>query len=328
MTTRTPVRRAFLAALAALAGGLVAPSAFAQAFPAKAITLICPWPVGGSSDLVMRAFAEAAGKQLGQPVVIENKPGGSTIIGAEVVYRSPPDGHTMLIVFPSFIVNPLLRSNMPFAPLKDFRPVGQTLGVPMVIAAHPSVPANNLKELIALARAKPGELSYGTPGLGTTHHVMGELLKLTAKINLTHAPFQGGGPSLAAVTGGHIQLVYGNANEIVPSAKSGKVKPIVVTSAERLDVLPDTMTMKESGFPELEATNWSGFVVHAATPAPAVARLNKELNAALATAEVQAKFKGFGMIPMPSTPEQFGAFLQKESALYARVVKEAGVKAE
>jgi tripartite-type tricarboxylate transporter receptor subunit TctC len=190
------------------------------------------------------------------------------------------------------------------------------------------VPANNLKELIALARAKPGELSYGTPGLGTTHHVMGELLKLTAKINITHAPFQGGGPSLAAVTGGHIQLVYGNANEVGPSAKSGKVKPIVVTSAERADVLPDTPTMRESGFPELEATNWSGLVVPAATPAAAIARLNKELNAALATAEVQAKFKSFGMVPTPGTPEQFTAFLQSESARYARVVKEAGVKAE
>ncbi len=321
------IKRVFAAALALAALQLPA-AAHAQAFPSKPLKLVVPFPPGGAADLSGRLLADHMSKGLGQPVVIENRPGGSTIIGAEAVHRSPPDGHTMLIVFPSFIVNPLLRSNMPFSPLKDFRPVGQTLGVPMVIAAHPSVPANNLNELIALARAKPGELSYGTPGLGTTHHVMGELLKLTAKINLTHAPFQGGGPSLAAVTGGHIQLVYGNANEIVPSAKSGKVKPIVVTSAERLDVLPDTMTMKESGFPELEATNWSGFVVHAATPAPAVARLNKELNAALATAEVQAKFKGFGMIPMPSTPEQFGAFLQKESTLYARVVKEAGVKAE
>src|SRR4029079_10048999 len=134
-----------------------------------------------------------------QPVVIENKPGGSTIIGGEVVFRSPPDGHTSLIAFPSFIVKPLLRANMPFDPLKDFRAVGQTLAVPMVIAAHPSVPAGNLKELIALARAKPGELSYVTPGLAPTHHVMGELLKLTAKINILHTPFQGGGPSLAAV---------------------------------------------------------------------------------------------------------------------------------
>jgi tripartite-type tricarboxylate transporter receptor subunit TctC len=321
------IARVLAAALAAAALHF-ASLAHAQPFPSKPLRMIVPFPPGGAADLSGRLLGEWMSKSLGQPVVIENRPGGSTIIGAEVVFRSPADGHTMLVVFPSFIVNPLLRSNMPFDPLRDFRPVGQTLAVPMVIAAHPSVPANNLKELIALARAKPGELSYGTPGLGTTHHVMGELLKLTAKIDLTHAPFQGGGPSLAAVTGGHIQLVYGNANEIGPSAKSGKVKAIVVTSSERAEVLPDTPTMKESGFPELEATNWSGLVVPAATPQPAVARLNKELNAALASAEVREKFRGFGMIPSPSTPEQFGAFLRAESALYARVVKEAGVKAE
>jgi tripartite-type tricarboxylate transporter receptor subunit TctC len=321
------IKRILSAALAVAALQL-AGAAQAQTFPSKPLRIVVPFPPGGAADLSARLLGDHMAKSLGQPVVTENRPGGSTIIGAEAVFRSPADGHTMLVVFPSFIVNPLLRSNMPFKPLEDFRAVGQTLAVPMVIAAHPSVPANNLKELIALARAKPGELSYGTPGLGTTHHVMGELLKLTAKINIVHAPFQGGGPSLAAVTGGHIQLVYGNANEIGPSAKSGKVKPIVVTSAERVDVLPDTPTMKESGFPELEATNWSGLVVPAATPATAIARLNRELNIALGTPEVQAKFKSFGMIPTPTTPEQFGAFLQAESARYARVIKEAGVKAE
>lgn len=323
-----PIRRLAACTAAAFLAFAVPFAAHAQAFPSKPLRLVVPFPPGGAADLSGRLLAEMMSRSLGQPMVVENRPGGSTIIGAEVVFRAPADGHTLLVVFPSFIVNPLLRSNMPFDPLKDFRAVGQTLAVPMVIAAHPSVPANNLKELIALARAKPGELSYGTPGLGTTHHVMGELLKLTTKINLTHAPFQGGGPSLAAVTGGHIQLVYGNANEVAPSAKSGKVKPIVVTSRERADVLPDTPTMRESGFPELEATNWSGLVVSAATPAAMIARLNKDLNAALAMPEVQAKFKGFGMVPTPSTPEQFQAFLQSETALYGRVVKEAGVKAE
>jgi tripartite-type tricarboxylate transporter receptor subunit TctC len=323
-----PRRLAACAAVAAVALAFVPLTAAAQAFPSKPLRLVVPFPPGGAADLSGRLLGETMSKTLGQPVVIENRPGGSTIIGAEIVFRSPADGYTMLVVFPSFIVNPLLRSNMPFEPLRDFKAVGKTLDVPMAIAAHPSLPANTLKELIALARAKPGELSYGTPGLGTTHHVMGELLKLTTKINLTHAPFQGGGPALAAVTGGHIQLVYGNANEVGPSAKSGKIKPIVVTSRERADVLPDTPTMRESGFPELEATNWSGLVVPAATPAAVIARLNKDLNAALATAEVQTKFKGFGMVPSPTTPEQFQAFLQSETALYGRVVKEAGVKAE
>jgi tripartite-type tricarboxylate transporter receptor subunit TctC len=202
------------------------------------------------------------------------------------------------------------------------------MAVPMVIAVNASVPAKSLQDLIALARAKPGEISYGTPGIATTHHVMGEMLRLAAKINLTHAPFQGGGPALTALTGGHIPMIYANASEIAPLVKSGKVRPLVVTSPERSDVLPEVPTMREAGYPELEATNWSGMVVPAATPAAVVARLNQELVRALRIAEVAEKFKGYGMTPSPTTPEQFGAFLQSESARYAKAVREAGVKAE
>ena len=300
----------------------------AQTFPSKPLRIVVPFPPGGAADISGRVLAELMGKSLGQSVVVENRPGGSTIIGSEVVARAPADGYTMLVVFPSFIVNPSMRSTMPFDPLKDFKAVGQVLAVPMAIGAAMSLPAKNLQELIALARAKPGELSYGTPGLGTTHHVMGEMLKQAAKINIIHAPFQGGTQSLTAVSGGHIQLVYGNAAEIAPAVKGGKVRPIVVTSAERVDLLPDTPTMRESGYPELEAVNWAGLVVAAATPPAVIARLNAELVAALRNPELHAKFKSYGMIPTPSTPEQFGAFLQSESARYAKAVKEAGVKAE
>jgi tripartite-type tricarboxylate transporter receptor subunit TctC len=289
---------------------------------------VLPFPPGGAADITSRVLSEHLAKGLGQPVLVENRPGGSTIIGSEVVARSPADGHTLLVVFPSFIINPALRKEMPFDPLKDFKAVGQTMSVPMAIAVNPSVPAKSLEELIALARARPGELSYGTPGIGTTHHVMGEMLKLAAKINLTHAPFQGGGPALVAVTGGHITMMYGNATEIAPSVKSGKLRAIVVTSAERADVLPDVPTMREAGYPELEATNWSGLVVPAATPPAAIARLSAELMRALRGADVQEKFRSNGMSPAPTTPEQFGAFLQSESVRYAKVVREAGVKAD
>lgn len=302
--------------------------ASAQAFPSRPVRIVVPFPPGGAADLTTRILAEHLAKGLGQPVVAENRPGGSTIIGSEAVARSPADGHTLLVVFPSFIINPSVRTGMSFDPLKDFRAVGQTISVPMAIAVHPSVPAKTLQELIALARAKPKELSYGTPGTATTHHVMGEMLKLTAKIDLTHVPFQGGGPALTAVTGGHITMVYANASEVAPSAKGGKVRPIIVTSAERAEVLPDTPTMREAGFPELEATNWSGMVVPAGTPSATLARLNQELVRALRLAEVGEKFRSYGMVPAPTTPEQFGDFLQSESARYAKVVREAGLKAE
>ena len=306
----------------------MAGAAHAQTFPSKPLRIVVPFPPGGAADITSRVLAEHMSKALEQTVLVENRPGGSTIIGSEVVARAPADGHTLLVVFPSFIINPSLRRSMPFDPLADFKPVGQTMSVPMAIAVHPSVPAKNLQELIALARAKPGELAYGTPGIGTTHHVMGEMLRQAANINIVHAPFQGGAPSLTAVTGGHIQIIYGNTSEIAPSVKSGKLRAVVVTSAERSDVMPDVPTMRESGYPELEAVNWSGLVVPAATPPAAIARLSAELLRALGDADIQGKFRSHGMSVAPTTPEKFGDFLKSESARYGKAAREAGVKAD
>lgn len=300
----------------------------AQTFPSRPLRIVVPFPPGGAADITSRVLADHMGKSLGQTVIVENRPGGSTMIGSEVVARAPADGHTLLVVFPSFIVNPALRSQMAFDPLKDFKAVGLTMSVPMAIAVHPSVQAKNLEELVALARARPGELSYGTPGIGTTHHVMGEMLRQAAKINITHAPFQGGAPALTAVTGGHISMMYGNATEVAPSVKTGKIRAIVVTGAERAEVMPEVPTMREAGYPELEATNWSGLVVAAATPPAIIARLNAELVSALRSADVREKFRSFGIEPTPGTAEQFAAFLQSESVRYTRVVREAGVKAD
>jgi tripartite-type tricarboxylate transporter receptor subunit TctC len=313
---------------ASIAVAEVIGSAQAQTFPSKSLRIVVPFPPGGTADITSRVLAVHMAKGLGQTVVVENRPGGSTIIGTELVARSPADGHTLLVVFPSFVINPALRREMPFDPLKDFKAVGQTMSVPMAIAVHPSLPAKSLQELIALARAKPGEISYGTPGTGTTHHVMGEMLRLAAKIDLVHAPFQGGAPALVAATGGHIPMIYGNATEVAPSVKGGKLRAIVVTSPERADVLPDVPTMRESGYPELEATNWSGMVVPGATPPSAIARLNAELVQGLRNADTQEKFRSHGMAPAPGTPEEFAAFLQSESARYAKAVREAGVKVD
>lgn len=322
-----PILKSLGVAAAALACALPA-LVQAQAFPSKPLRIIVPFPPGGAADITSRVLGDALAKSVGQTVVIENRPGGSTIIGSEVVARAPADGYTMLVVFPSFIINPSLRPNMPFDPLKDFRAVSQTMAVPMGIAVHPSVKATTLAELLDLARAKPGTVSYGTPGIGTTHHVMGEMLALGAKVKLSHAPFQGGAPALAAVNGGHITMVYANTTEFVPAVKSGKLRAIVVTSAERADGLSDIPTMREAGFPELEASNWSGIVVPAAAPAPVVARLNAELVRALASADIQEKFRGHGMTAIPSTPDAFAAFLQSEAARYGKTVREAGIKPE
>jgi len=300
----------------------------AQTFPSKSLRIIVPFPPGGAADVTSRLLGEHMGKALGQPMIVENRPGGGAVIGYELGARAPGDGHTLLVVFPSFVINPSVRQGLKFDPLKDFKAVGQTISLPMAFAVHPSVPAKSIQELIALARAKPGEIAYGTPGAGTTHHVIGEMLKLSAKINIVHAPFQGEAPAITAAAGGHVPMVFVNASAIAPFAKSGKIRPLAVTTPERAEILPDVPTMREAGYPEIESTNWSGLVVPAATPPSAISRLNAELVRALRNAEVQEKLKTYGMSPAPGTPEQFGAFLQSESARYAKVVREAGIKAD
>jgi len=317
--------RVIAAALLAIGSGFTG-TAQAQPFPSKPLRIIVPFPPGGAADITSRLLAEHMRQGLGQPFIIENRPGGGAVIGYELAARAS-DGHTMLVVFPSFVINPSFR-RVAYDPIKDFKAVGQASSLPMAIAVSLSVPAKSLEELIALARAKPGTLAYGTPGIGTTHHVWGEMFRLAAGINIAHAPYQGGGPAITAAAGGHLPMVIGNVTEIGPSAKSGKVRALVVTTAERDPGLPDVPSMREAGFPALEATNWSGYVVPAATPPAAVSRLSAELVRALRSAEVEEKFKAQGMSPTPGTPEQFAEFLQSERARYAQVVREAGVKAD
>jgi tripartite-type tricarboxylate transporter receptor subunit TctC len=315
-----------LALLISLAG--LASAVHAQSFPSKPLRIIVPFPPGGAADVTSRLLGEQMAKGLGQAVIAENRPGAGAVIGYELAARAPGDGHTLLVVFPSFVINPAVKQGLKYDPLKDFKAVGQTISVPMVFAVNPSVPAKSLQELIALARAKPGEIAYGTPGAGTTHHIIGEMFRLAAKIDIVHAPFQGGGPAITAAAGGHIPMVVSNVNEIAPFAKSGKIRSLAVTTAERAELLPEVPTMREAGYPEIESTNWSGLVVPAATPPSAISRLNAELVQALRNAEIREKLKTYGMSPAPGAPEQFSALLQSESARYAKVVREAGIKAD
>jgi tripartite-type tricarboxylate transporter receptor subunit TctC len=321
MTAR--ITAAFLISLAALASAV-----HAQTFPSKPLHIIVPFPPGGAADITSRLLGEHMGKALGQPVIVENRPGAGAVIGYELGARATGDGHTLLVVFPSFIINPAVKQGLKYDPLKDFKAVGQTISLPMAFAVNPSVPAKSLQELVALARAKPGEIAYGTPGAGTTHHIIGEMFRLAANINIVHAPFQGEVPALTAAAGGHIPMVFVNASAVAPFAKSGKMHAFAVSTPERAEVLPDVPTVREAGYPEIESTNWSGLVVPTATPPSAISRLNAELVQALRNAEIQEKLKTYGMSPAPGTPEQFAALLQSESTRYAKVVREAGIKAD
>ena len=304
----------------------VAASAQAQTFPSKPLRIIVPFPPGGAADVTARVLGEPMSKALGQPIVVENRPGAGAVIGYEAGAKAPGDGYTVLIVFPSFVINAFVRSGLQYQPFRDFKAVGQTIAVPMAVSVHPSVPAKSLKELLALARARPGELGYGTPGAGTTHHFAGEMLANAAGVRFNHVPYSGGAPSMTAAAGGHVPMLISNVSEIVPFVKAGKVRPLVVTTAARTESLPDVPSYTEAGFPQLAMANWTGFVVPAATPQAVIARLNAELNAALGLAQVQERLKAQGMFPAPGTPEQFDALLKSESARYAKAVKDSGIK--
>jgi tripartite-type tricarboxylate transporter receptor subunit TctC len=316
----------FLSALLIAILPAIALDAAAQAFPSKPVKVVVPYPPGGLGDVMMRVLADEMGKGLGQPVIIENKPGAGAVLGYEFAARAPADGYTMLVVFPSFIVNPMVR-RVAYDP-KDFRAIGQAIFVPLLVVVNPEVPAKSLADLLALARAKPGQLAYGTPGQGTTHHVFGEMLKLATKIDLTHAPFQGGGPALTAVMGGHVPIVIGNVAELGAHASAGKIRALFVTSESRVESLPDVPSIVEAGYPELVTVNWSGLVVPAGTPTAAIARLSAELIRALNAPEVKAKLRLQGMVPAPTTPERFGELLRSETARYGATIKEAGIKLE
>lgn len=321
--SRASVCRQTVCALALAITGV----AHAQTFPSRPVRVIVPFPPGGAADITSRVLGEHVGKGLGQPVIVENRPGAGAVIGYELGARAAADGHTITIVFPSFVINPSIR-RVNYDSIRDFKAIAQASSLPMAFAVHPSVPARSLKELIALARARPGEISYGTPGVGTTQHVLGELFALTVKARFTHVPYAGLAPANTALAGGHISMVITNLVEMTPFSSAGKVRPIVVTTAARAEGFPGVPTIREAGYPELEATNWAGFVAPAATPAAVITRLNSEIVRALRIPDVQEKFKTQGMSAVPSTPEQFAALLQSESARYAKVVREAGIRAE
>ncbi len=298
----------------------------AQPYPSKPIRIIVPFPPGGAADVTARVLGEHMAKGLGQPIIIENRPGAGAVIGYEAGARAAGDGYTMLVVFPSFVINAFVRSSLQYQPFRDFKAVGQTISVPMAISIHPSLPVKSMKDLIALARSRPGELGYGTPGAGTTHHFVGEMLGVAAGVKFNHVPYSGGAPSVTAAAGGHVPMLISNVSEIAPFAKMGKLRALAVTTAERAETLPDVPSYREAGFPQLAMSNWAGIVVPAATPQAVITRLNSEMVSGLRNTQIQDKLKVQGMLTTPGAPEQFDALLKSESTRYAKAVQDSGIK--
>jgi tripartite-type tricarboxylate transporter receptor subunit TctC len=317
-------------AAAATLLAVLATSAHSQdAWPNKPIRLIVPFTPGGVTDTSGRVIADFLGKRLGQQVIVDNKPGASGNIGTAMAGGAAPDGYTLVLAFDgTMVINPHVFPKVPFDTLKDFAPVGKIGDAVLILVAHPGLAARNLQEVIALSKSQAGGLSYGTSGTGGTPHIAGELLRLRTGAVLEHVPYKGGGQALTDVLGGSIPLVYTAVAGAQGHVKSGKLKAIAVSSAQRSPALPDVPTFVESGVSDFVVNSWVGLLAPARTPAAIVKRLNAELNAVLADPAAREKLATLGIEPAPGTPEQFGDEMRRDLSRYGPVVKAAGIKVE
>jgi tripartite-type tricarboxylate transporter receptor subunit TctC len=302
-------------------------SAKADDYPSKAVRVIVPFAPGGINDILARTVSAQLSERLGKQFVVENKTGAGGIVGSELVAKSAPDGYTLLIVSIAHAVNPALYK-LPYDSLKAFAPIAIFASSPNVLAIYPGLPAKDLKEFVALAKSQPGEIQYGSGGVGGSPHLGMELFKRVAGIDLTHVPFRGSGPAVIDVAGGHTKAIMATVTTLSPHVKSGKLRALGISGKTRNHVLPDVPTMDEAGAPGYEAGNWIGLAAPAATPPAIVARLNKEISEIQDSADFKQKADADGADIVKYTPAEFASFMERELEKWGRVVKEAHIKAE
>jgi len=307
---------------------ITASVAIAQPYPSRPIRIIVPQSPGASTDITARLVAQGLNDVLKQPVIVDNRPGSSGIAGTEMVARAAPDGYTLMVVASSFSINPALDRKLPYDSIRDFTTVTQLSKFPNMLVAHPSTPVKTLQDVIALARAKPGQVTYASAGVATGTHMTAELLRYMTKIDLLHVPYKGGGPALTAAMGGQTQLLIGTSVGLLPHTRSGKVRAIAVTSAKRSAAAPEVPTFAESGVPGYEHEPWNGMFGPAGMPKPVLAKINAEVIRVLNAPEARKVLEGDGADVVGSTPEQFGAVLKAEIAKWTKVAKAANIKAE
>jgi len=310
-----------------LAVALLVGHAHAQEWPSKPIRFILPFPPGGGTDLLGRLLAENLSTRLGQPVVTENRGGAGGNVGAEAAARSAPDGYTIVLVAPSIAISPSLYSKLPYDPVKDFTPVAMVAAVPNVMITHPAV-AKNLKDFIALAKARPGGLNFCSGGAGTSNHLAGELLNLVAGIKLVHIPYKGVNLAMNGVLAGEVQLAFIGIPVPAPHIKAGRLVGLAVLAPHRSPIIPEVPTAAEAGLPNFDVTTWYAILAPAGTPRAIVTRLNTELASVVDAPEVKGRLATMATEPMTSTPEEAAAYIQREIAKWSDVVKKAGLHAD
>ena len=295
-------------------------------YPTRPIRLLVGFATGGGIDPVVRPMAQKLSAIFRHQVIIDNRPGAAGTIAAEIAARAQPDGHTILFIVPAFAINAALQTKLSFDPIADFAGVAQIADANNVLSVHPAVAAHSVKELVALAKTKP--LNFGSSGIGTIGHLAGELFNEMAGTRLTHVAYKGGGPAMVDLIAGHIQLIFASPGTVMSQVKAGRIRALAVTTATRAAALPDTPTISEAGVPGYEAKNWYGLLVPVRTPAAIVQRLSTEVRGVLGMADIRATLVAQAVDPVPSTPEQFSAFVKAEITKWARVLKASGIKPE
>jgi tripartite-type tricarboxylate transporter receptor subunit TctC len=314
-------------ALAVCAAFLLASLTHAQSFPSRPIRLLVGSPPGGGADFIARALSQKLSDGLGQPLVVENRPGANGAIASELLARTTPDGHTLMVNIIGHAINPSVMK-LNFDSINDFAFISQVAASQNLLVAHPSFPATNVKALIALSKANPGAITYGSQGVGASGHLSGELFQLMTGVKWVHIPYKGGAPAMSDLMAGHITLSFANIPTVIQQVRAGKLRAIAVTGAQRTAAAPETPTVAESGVPGFEVSNWFGVCAPAKTPAAIVDRVYAEIARALKAPEVRAALNNAGAEPVGSTPEQYTAFIRNETAKWAKVIKAAGIKGE
>ena len=300
----------------------------AQTFPSRTLRAIVPYAPGGSTDVVMRILAPRMSELLGQQVVVENRPGGSSTIGLDLAAKAPPDGHTLGIANLTFVANPSLIKKMPFDSAKDLAPVSFMSLVTFALSVHPSVPAKTVKDLIALARAQPGALNYASAGNVSANHLASERFIFATGIKMTHVPYKGGGPAVIALLSGETALLFATIPSSVQHFKTGKLRALGVSSLKRNVALPEIPSIAEAAVPGFEANEWNGALVNSGTPRASIDRLYQSIAKSMAIPEVRERIIALGAEPVGNTPEEFGAYIKREFGVWAKIIREVGIKVE
>ena len=321
------IRRVLARALALLAVA-VAGTAAAQGYPNKAIRVIVPYPPGGGTDVIARILQEPLAAELGQPIIIDNRGGAAGNLGTDLAAKATADGYTILFTLSSHTINPKLYDKLPFDVERDFAPITLATLVPQILVANPSLPANNMKELIALARKKPGSLSYGSAGIGASGHLAGELLNSAEGIDIVHVPYKGGAPALADLVAGRIQVMFLSISLSAPQVKQGRIKVLALTGKAHSEKLPGVTTTAEQGFPDVQALLFSSLLAPAGTPDAIIRRMNAEVVKALKTPEVEKRLDDLGAVPSPTSPEQFAAILKRDGEVWGKLIRDKNIRAD